>query len=416
VMPVLYNASIFRDESGSVAGVFAAARDISERKDLENQLRQAQKMEAIGTLAGGVAHEFNNIMTAVIGYGSLLKLKLADDVKLLPKVDGLLHAADRAAVLVRSLLSFSRKHGSELKFIDLNELISMEEELLRRVMRQDIGLHVSPADCMLAVKADFSQIEQVLVNLVNNAQDAMPKGGEIAIRTEMTELDRSFIETHGFGQPGRYAVITFSDCGEGMNEETRQKIFEPFFSTKEVGKGTGLGLSICYGIIKQHNGYILCESEPGKGTTFVIYLPIIENEAERNELNACSPLVGGKETILIAEDNKDVREVASEVLKEYGYRVIEAVDGKDALAKFRDYKKSISLVIIDVIMPGMNGRELYTEISRLKSGMKVIFSSGYTESVLPEGVKELDGLPFLSKPFVPDQLLRSVRNVIDDKV
>jgi CheY-like chemotaxis protein len=245
--------------------------------------------------------------------------------------------------------------------------------------------------------------------------DAMPKGGEISISTASVELERGFYETHGFGEPGRYAVITFSDNGEGMEEEIRQKVFEPFFTTKEVGKGTGLGLSICYGIIKQHNGYIICDSEPGKGTVFTIYLPMTESEIKMSEAYAHAPIVGGSETILIAEDNEDVREVASEVLKEYGYKVIEAVDGKDALSKFCDYRDKISLTIIDVIMPRMKGRELYTEIARLNPKAKVIFSSGYTADVLPEDLKGLKGLPFLSKPFVPDQLLRSVRKVLDEK-
>jgi PAS domain S-box-containing protein len=416
VTPVLYNASIYRDETGNVAGVFAAARDISERKELENQLRQSQKMEAIGTLAGGVAHEFNNIMTAVIGYGSLLKLKLTNDSVLLSKVNALLHAADRAAVLVRSLLSFSRKQGSELKLTDLNELVSRVGELMQRLIREDIVLKVSLAEGLHSVMADNSQLEQILVNLLNNAQDAMPNGGEISISTSSVELGGEFFETHGFGEPGRYAVITFSDNGEGMEEEICQKIFEPFFTTKEVGKGTGLGLSICYGIIKQHNGYIICDSEPGKGTIFTIYLPITESEIEISEAYAHTPIVGGSETILIAEDNESVREIACEVLKEYGYKVIEALDGKDALSKFCDYKNMIGLIIIDVVMPRMNGCELYTEITRLKPGMKVIFSSGYSEGVMPEGMKGLKGLPVLSKPFVPDQLLRSVRKVLDGKI
>jgi PAS domain S-box-containing protein len=415
VTPVLYNASIYRDGTGNAAGVFAAARDISERRNLENQLRQAQKMEAVGTLAGGVAHEFNNIMTAVIGYGSLLKLKLADDAKLLPKVDALLQAADRAAVLVRSLLSFSCKEGSELKSLDLNELIIRVAELQRRALRDDIELTISPADTLLAVKADNSQIEQVLANLAKNAQDAMPKGGKIAISTASVELDRKFHETHGFGEAGRYAVITFSDSGEGMGEEIRQKIFEPFFTTREVGKGTGLGLSICYGIIKQHKGYILCESEAGKGTVFTIYLPMIKAEAPRCGSGAEAPVAGGTETILIAEDNARVREVVRELLEEYGYNVIEAVDGRDAMAKFLDCREGIDLIIMDVIMPRMNGRELYMEISRLKPGVKVIFSSGYTADVLPEKMKGLNGFPFLAKPFVPEQLLRCVRDKLDGR-
>jgi PAS domain S-box-containing protein len=415
VVPVLYNASVYRDTAGNIGGVFAAARDISERRNLEQQLRQSQKMEAIGTLTGGIAHEFNNIMTAVIGYGSLLKLKLSRDGELLSKVDALLSAADRAAVLVRSLLSFSRKQGSDLRSIDLNGFISQLVEMIRRLIREDIHLDVSPADCRLTIKADSNQIEQVLVNLVNNSQDAMPNGGTISIDVGPADLDESFIETHGFGIKGRYALINFSDTGQGMEEETRRKIFEPFFTTKEVGKGTGLGLSICYGIIKQHEGYIICESETGKGTRFSIYLPLIPPEEEKCESKTDAQPKGGNETILIAEDNDDVREVAMEILKDYGYKVIGAIDGKDALAKFCDYRNEISLVIMDVIMPRMNGRELFSEIYRLKPGTKVIFSSGYTSDVLPEEMKRMKGYPFLSKPFVPEKLLRCVRDLLDEK-
>jgi CheY-like chemotaxis protein len=330
-------------------------------------------------------------------------------------VDALLGAADRAAVLVRSLISFSRKQGSDLRSMDLNEFISHEGDLLRRLIREDIHLNVSPADCLLAIKADRNQIEQVLVNLVNNAQDAMPKGGTISIDTRPVELDESFIDNYGFGIKGRYALIDFSDTGQGMEEETRRKIFEPFFTTKEVGKGTGLGLSICYGIIKQHDGYIICESEAGKGTKFSIFLPVISREAEKSEPRTDALPRGGEEMILIAEDNDDVREVAMEFLKDYGYSVVGAFDGKDALAKFLDYRNEISLVIMDVIMPRMNGRELFLEISRLKPETKVIFSSGYTSDILPEAMKGMNGFPFLSKPFVPEKLLQYVRNVLDEK-
>jgi CheY-like chemotaxis protein len=291
----------------------------------------------------------------------------------------------------------------------------MAEQLLRRLIREDIELTLTLNGSALTVMADTAQIEQVLMNLVTNARDAMPRGGKLTIRTAATELEREFIDVHGFGAPGRYALLTFSDNGEGMNEKTRQRIFEPFFTTKEPGKGTGLGLAVSYGIIKQHNGFINCYSEPGTGTTFRIYLPLITAEAVQSVSAAPAPMPGGTEVILLAEDDEQVRTFGKTLLERSGYTVVEAVDGEDALAKFLEHRDEIMLVIVDVIMPRMNGRELYEEIIRVHPGMKVIFTSGYTADVFPNDEMAGKEMHFLAKPIVAGELLRYVRKVLDGK-
>jgi PAS domain S-box-containing protein len=410
------NTPVLRsDQQSRILAYDGLISDITERKNLENQLRQAQKLEAIGTLAGGIAHDFNNILTAICGYGTLLEMNLAKDDPRVAHVEGILIAADRAAVLARSLLTFSRKQVIEPRPVKLNEVVTMAEQLLRRLIREDIELTLTLNGSALTVMADTAQIEQVLMNLVTNARDAMPRGGKLTIRTAATELEREFIDVHGFGAPGRYALLTFSDNGEGMNEKTRQRIFEPFFTTKEPGKGTGLGLAVSYGIIKQHNGFINCYSEPGTGTTFRIYLPLITAEAVQSVSAAPAPMPGGTEVILLAEDDEQVRTFGKTLLERSGYTVVEAVDGEDALAKFLEHRDEIMLVIVDVIMPRMNGRELYEEIIRVHPGMKVIFTSGYTADVFPNDEMAGKEMHFLAKPIVAGELLRYVRKVLDGK-
>jgi PAS domain S-box-containing protein len=414
VTPVLYNAIVYRDDKGEVAGVFAAARDISKRRSLEAQLRQARKMEAVGTLTGGIAHEFNNILTTIIGYASILKLDLAGSPEHLPKLETLLLGADRAASLVRSLLSFSRNQPCEKSCIDLNSLIFLDDEVVGKLIREDIRIDISLHGSPLMVNADKVLVEQVLLNLLNNARDAMPKGGMISIRTEEMAIGQEFMDANGFGRTGRYALITFSDTGEGMDEAVRQKIFDPFFTTKDVGKGTGLGLSVCYGIIKQHGGYIICESKRGKGSQFRIYLPLTEEMPNKDDTKIEGSIGGAGETILVAEDNEFLREMTRLLLTRTGYNVITAVDGRDAVEKYRVHRDDISLVILDVIMPFMNGRDVYTEISRHDPAMKVIFTSGYTADIMSEEEKIAEeGFLFMSKPFAPAKLLGHVRELLD---
>ena len=386
-------------------------RDITGRRNLETQLRQAQKMEAIGTLAGGVAHDFNNILTAIIGFGSLLTMKMAKSDPLLHEVNQILAAADRATTLTQSLLAFSRKMPIETKPVSLNDIIKKIEKLLVRFIREDIDLKSKLTPEELTVMADPAQIEQVLINLVANARDAMPKGGKLRISTEIVDLDREFIRVHGYGTPGRYASLTCSDNGIGMGTETAQRIFEPFFTTKEMGKGTGLGLSIVYGIVQQHNGYIICYSEPGQGTTFRIYLPLTRALPEAARELPEIPPRGGNETILVAEDDASARYLFKSVLETFGYSVVEAVDGEDAIAKFIENRDEIKLVILDVIMPNKNGKEACEKILQSKPDMKCLFTSGYAADIFDEGEKKL--LHFLPKPLIPTMLLRKIREILD---
>ena len=386
-------------------------RDITGRRNLEEQLRQAQKMEAIGTLAGGVAHDFNNILTAIIGFGSLLTMKMPKNDPMLHDVNQILAAADRAATLTQSLLTFSRKTPIEMKPVSLNAIISKVEKLLVRFIREDIELTSKLAAEELTVMADPVQIEQILINLVANARDAMPKGGKLRICTDIVELDREFIRVHGYGTPGRYASLTCSDTGSGMDKETAQRIFEPFFTTKETGKGTGLGLAIVYGIVQRHNGYINCYSEPGMGTTFRIYLPLTGALPETAGVVPEVLPKGGNEIILVAEDDAAARALFKQVLETYGYTVVEAVDGEDAIGKFIAGKDEVKLVILDVIMPKKNGREACEAIQHIRPDMKCLFTSGYTADVFDGGEHKLQH--FLSKPIIPTMLLKKIREMLD---
>ena len=385
-----------------------------EREKLQSQLLQSQKMESIGQLAGGIAHDFNNILAAIVGYGHLVQMRMRDGDPTRVYLDQILASAERAAGLTQSLLAFSRKQVINPQNIDINDVIHKVEKFLSRVIGEDIMLTTVLSAEVLIIYADVTQIEQVLMNLATNARDAMPKGGRLMIETGRVMLDDEYVRTHGFGLPGHYAVLTVSDTGEGMDDQTQKKIFEPFFTTKELGRGTGLGLAIIYGIVKQNNGYINVYSEVGKGTTFKIYFPFIKTGAEdvRNT-EVPVPVRGGTETILLAEDNDAVRTLTQIVLSEFGYRVIEAVDGEEALKKFLDNQDTISLLIVDVIMPRKNGRAVYEEVKRIRPDVKVLFTSGYPADLIQkEGVLE-KGLNFLSKPASPQALLRMVREVLD---
>jgi PAS domain S-box-containing protein len=390
-------------------------RDVTERKHLESQLLQSQKMEAIGTLAGGIAHDFNNILTALIGYGNLLQMKIDKDDPLRVYVDQVLASSEKAANLTQSLLAFSRKQVIELKPNTVNIIIKGIEKLLQRLLPEDIDLKVIPAGTDSTIMADTTQMDQVLINLATNARDAMPRGGTLTIETRVTEINHAFIISHGYGQPGPYVLISVSDTGVGMDKTTMKKIFDPFFTTKEVGKGTGLGLSTVYGIIKQHSGYINVESEPGQGTTFHIYLPVVKAKVKEKEAVSL-PKQGGVETILIAEDDPTVRNLIKEILSMWGYTVIEAVDGEDAIRRFMKNKDVIALMILDVVMPKKNGKEAYEEIRKANPDINVIFISGYTgDVVLDKGIHD-DTVDFIKKPLLPEELLLKVRAALDKQV
>jgi len=399
---------------GKVVGTRAILRDTTERKKLEEELLQSQKMEAVGQLAGGIAHDFNNILTAIMGYSNILQMKMGKDNDLLRSyVDAIIISSKRAAALTRGLLSFSRKQIMNPVLINLNDIVSGSEGLVSRTICEDIKFTVRLTDKDLPIMADSAQIEQVLMNLVTNACHVMLKGGELTIRTEIMEMDDSFVKHYGYGAPGMYAFMSFTDTGTGMDEETRNRIFEPFFTTKEVGKGTGLGLAIIYGIIKQHNGYINVYSEVDIGTTFKIYLPLIGEKIKPDKW-AEAPVTGGTETVLVAEDDEAVRSSLKLILQEYGYTVIEAGDGTEAIEKFIENEEKIQLLLLDVVMPGKKGKEVYEEIKKMRPDIKTIFTSGYTEDIIhTKDIIEQD-LNFISKPISPNNLLRKVREVLDN--
>ena len=390
----------------------AYLRDVTEPRDLEARLLQSLKLEAIGTLAAGIAHDFNNILMALMGYGNLLQMKLRTDDPLRIYVDHILGCTAKGADLTQSLLAFSRKQLMELKPHRINPIVRDMEKLLRRLLTEDTELKTVLAEKDVTIMADATQIDQVLLNLAANARDAMPKGGILTVETKHVHLDNDFVEAQGYGEPGEYALISIGDTGVGIDESIREKIFEPFFTTKKVGNGTGLGLSIVYGIVKQHNGYIVTESEPGKGTTFHIYLPAIKADARLTK-NAVRHFRGGTETILFAEDNPDVRMIIGSILSRAGYTVIETEDGQDAVEKFGEHLDGIDLLILDVVMPRKNGKEAYEEIRRIKPDMKALFMSGYTRDVvLDKGVRE-ETLDYVSKPLSPQPLLHRVREILD---
>ncbi|MBI5055880.1 MAG: response regulator [Nitrospirae bacterium] len=402
------------NDDGDVINVIKVVRNITEHRKLEEQLRHAQKMEAVGTLTGGVAHDFNNILTAIINYANLLKMKIKMDDPLLHYIDQILSITQRGANITQSLLAFSRKQVMTLRETDINRLIADTAKFLQKLIGETIELQIKFGDENLTVLADAYQIEQVLFNLATNARDAMPQGGILAIETGSVKIEKEFIESNGFGLLGTYALISVADTGEGMNEDMIERIFEPFYTTKEMGKGTGLGLAISYGIVKQHNGYIKVYTGPGKGTAFKIYLPLINRKAEDLKHQETVSLPVGTETVLLAEDEAEVREALGGILREYGYTVIEAVDGQDAVEKFMENRDRIHVLLFDVVMPGKNGREAYDEIKLNCPDVKAVFMSGYASDIITtRGIVFDDRLNFLAKPVSPDVLLKTLRQVLE---
>jgi two-component system cell cycle sensor histidine kinase/response regulator CckA len=412
--PVPFFLTGFRMTTSDKRYLVAVGIDVSERKRLEEQLRQSQKMESIGTLAGGIAHDFNNILTAIIGYGSLLQMKMTEGDPLRYNIEQILSSANRAASLTQGLLAYSRKQILNPQPISVNAIIKKVDLLLTRLIGENIELKTLLTGDDVSVMADAGQIEQVLMNLATNARDAMPGGGYLFIETERIEFSEESAKAHEFGKHGTYALITVTDSGVGMDEKTRQRIFEPFFTTKEVGQGTGLGLAIAYGIIKQHNGTITVSSEEGKGTTFKIYLPVVPAFERQTQPFELPPIQGGVETVLVAEDDEIVRKLTRNVLEQFGYTVIEAEDGEDAVNKFMEHRDLIKLLLFDVIMPKKNGREAYAKIKIFSPDMKVLFLSGYTaDTMLRKGLLE-PKVNFIMKPVPMNELLRKVRSILDN--
>lgn len=415
---VWVSARAVRGADGAVLYHEGTTENITERKEaeeerhrLQSQLRQSQKMEAIGTLAGGVAHDFNNILTVLTGYGTLLQMRIDKKDPNRMYVDQIMSASLKASNLTHSLLAFSRQQPISLAPVDIDGTIKGTEKLLRRLLTEDITLRTVTESNGQTVMADVTQIDQILFNLVTNARDAMPRGGTLIIETKLVDLDEDFRRMHGFGRPGRYVLMSVSDTGTGMDEQTREQIFVPFFTTKEVGKGTGLGLSTVYGIVKQHNGYITLYSEQGTGTAFHIYLPVADSAQIEAEVSV-KPIRKGTEKILVAEDNSAVRRLVCEILSEWGYRVIAAEDGEEAVEKFLT-NRDVHLLLFDSVMPRKNGREAYDTIHRIDPNVKVIFTSGYTRDIiLDKGIEE-KRFDFISKPLQRNKLLEQVREVLD---
>ena len=384
-----------------------------EKRHLEAQLNHARKMEAVGQLAGGVAHDFSNILTTIIGYGHIMIMKMDESDPLIHFVNHILSASERATTLTQSLLTFSRKQIINPQLLNINEAIVKINKLLMRLIREDIEYRTVLTDKRLTVMADVGQLEQVLMNLATNARDAMPKGGTLTISTDIVELDNAFIRQHGFGKVGTYAAISIADTGTGMDEITKQKIFEPFYTTKDVGKGTGLGLAIAYGAVKQQNGYIVVDSVLGQGSVFRIYMPLVPGYIDEEKKSDLPAIKKGCETLLIAEDDDNVRKLNRALLEGYGYKVLEAVDGKDALDIFNMHEGEIDLLVMDVVMPKMNGKEVYDEIRRRKPGVKVLFTSGYAADIIgTKGVLD-EELNFIAKPLFPINFLKKVREILD---
>ena len=396
-------------------GAFRTAiiRDVSERKELEEQVRQAQKMESVGRLAGGVAHDFNNLLMVIGGYVQLLSLQLGREHAAQEKLGMIQQAAGHAAELTRQLLAFSRKQVLEPKILDLNVVVAEVAPMMRRLIGEHIELVHAPTPGLGRVEADPGQITQIILNLAVNARDAMPSGGKLTLQTANVELDETHAHRHGDTRPGPYAMLAVTDTGTGMDEETRSHIFEPFFTTKEAGRGTGLGLATVYGIVKQSNGTIHVDSEPGRGTTFMIYLPRVDATPDTTTSEGISEEVGGTETVLLVEDNEMVRAFACEVLRGRGYTVLEAHHGNDALDITQRYHGAIDLLLTDLVMPEMGGRELATRLTPTRPRMKVLYMSGYPADtgLDPTALDEHES--YITKPVSADGLLRKVRGVLD---
>ena len=410
--PVEVSLSPLHTEQGML--ISSGIRDMTERVGLEERLRQSQKMEAVGRLAGGIAHDFNNLLTVILGYTQILADGIARDSRLAESTGQIKSAADRAAGITRQLLAFSRKQVLSPRVINLNDVVLNLDSLLRRLIGEDIEVLTVPAKDLGSVKADPGQIEQVIMNLALNSRDAMLTGGKLTLETSNAILDETYARQHQPVEPGRYVMLAVSDTGIGMSAETLTRIFEPFYTTKEVGKGTGLGLSMVYGIVKQSGGYVWVYSEPNQGTTFKIYLPRVDQPVEGTSAEKTPPSVmRGTETILLVEDDPQLRQLSSSVLAHCGYNVLTASTPEEGLAVCEANRSNIRLLVTDVVMPRMNGRQLAERITKICPKVRVLYISGYTDNAIVHyGVLDA-GLWFLPKPFTLSSLVAKVREVLD---
>jgi PAS domain S-box-containing protein len=420
-IPVEIHGKVMFDENGAPIFLQGVTLDISgrkreeeEREKLKEQLLQSQKLEAMGTLTGGIAHDFNNLLTTIIGNAVMTIAEVGKASPLYEFLDDIKGAGERAAGLIRQLLAFSRKQVNKPEVVDLNEMAGNMERMLRRIIREDIELKTILSPDLGLVETDVGQMEQILMNLAVNARDAMPEGGKLTIETSNVELDKTYARNHIAVIPGPYVMLAVSDTGTGMTKEVQARIFEPFFTTKDKSKGTGLGLSTVYGIVKQSKGNIWVYSEPGKGSTFKIYLPrvkktirIMERPGKKEES------LQGSETILVVEDDDMVRELAINILKRYGYTVLFAGDGQEAFHICRGLKEPVQLMLTDVVMPRISGRELVESLEGMRPEMKVLFMSGYTDNAIVHHWILDNRIAFIQKPFTPGDLARKVREVLD---
>jgi PAS domain S-box-containing protein len=400
--------------SGQRVGAVLAFRDVTERRTLEEELRQSQKMEAIGKLAGGIAHDFNNLLTVINGYSEMTLRQLPPDEALAVNVGEIKKAGKRAASLTRQLLAFSRKQVLQPRVLDLNTVISDLKTMLQRLIGEDIDLRTVLEPGLLCVNADPGQIEQVIMNLVVNARDAMPDGGRLTIETENVILSDEYVRHHLGVKPGPYAMLAISDDGSGMDDETKVRLFEPFYTTKDLDKGTGLGLSTVYGIVKQSMGNIWVYSEKGLGTTFKVYLPSVHAEVEDEQpIQTSQPSAPVSETILLVEDDETVRTLTRTTLEEAGYKVLQAANGAEAVPICEQYSETIHLLLTDVVMPGISGRVVADRLNGLRPHMIVLYMSGYTaDAIVHRGVLNA-GVNFIAKPFATAALTRKVRELLD---
>ena len=415
-IPVELASRLIADATGP-RGVQGIARDVSDRRELEEQLRQAQKMEAVGQLAGGVAHDFNNLLTAIMGYGEVALAHAGSpspNGKLREAVEQIGLAADRASALTRQLLAFSRKQILQPEVVRLDALVAEVDPMLRRLIGEDVEIVTVYGPGLGRVKADPGQISQVVMNLVVNARDAMPNGGTLTIETSNADVDEAAARVTG-GQPGRYVLLSVTDTGEGMDAEVKSRLFEPFFTTKEQGKGTGLGLAMTYGIVKQSGGFVTVDSEPGQGASFRIYLPRVDVDGEQADEPEPSPgdVVAGSETVLLVEDEDIVRNLVVEILETAGYTVLGAADGVEALELAERYPGPIDLLLTDVVMPRMSGRDLAERLVALHGATKVLYTSGYTDGAIVDRGVLAPGTQFIQKPFSFAALTQKVRDVLD---
>ena len=412
---VQQQAEVIRDNQGRALRMIGTTQDITDIRHLEEQLRHSQKLEAVGQLAGGIAHDFNNLLTAINGYSELVLGQLRSQDSIRPEVEEIRKAGERAATLTRQLLAFSRKQVLQPRIINLNTIVAGMDKMLHRVLGEDILLQTHLAADLGQVRADPGQIEQVILNLALNARDAMPKGGQLTLETSNAARDEDYARTHQEVVAGSYALLAITDSGYGMDLATQARIFEPFFTTKEPGKGTGLGLSMVYGIVKQSGGHIWVYSEPGRGTTFKIYLPLCLDSIEPvDSADATAKGSPGSETVLVVEDESTVRNFVRLVLARNGYRVLEAVNGKQALELSLHHRGEILLMIADVVMPEIGGLQLAQELAALRPQMRVLYVSGYTENaMMRQGILDSE-IAFLQKPFTMEALLQKVRQLLDD--